>query len=617
MDKDVENCSHVATVAVRPLIRQPRAIIRADDSKSPNSSRSECGESKIDSTALPRSFRSASRELFRNSEADFVVADDKLADTARSISTEFGSVQDVDSVSEDVVQVQEADDMSKRQVSEAIVPESEAQSSSSDNSAEIAEDRVAKHVSNESCTGAESAVDTCSVETGVGDDSATAAEKSTAEQVDERSLQENSELDCLNETMIVKNDSRVEDEMMEGISNWIFDKLVQETIDLTLDMISQRGKQPAPCSSVTSVLERVSSILAEYDGKSSKKGNLQQLYLTTTFDLSSPEERTPTSSNFAQLKQIDSFDLTSADAIINSVQPVLPADVTSREGQVALQLKLDGLNVESEWIDDEIESGCYVVNPVAADSIDKSHIKVIEEAEALEREQKRIEQEIQRLSESVLYLREIPNKPPPPYTPPGQALNWQKSTPANGVKLQTVQKNLKEDSLVYCRRFAEYLIDHGEHTQYPDEFFDVDLKMGQESDCRTNGRAYLVFLAELTRHFTFNLNNQITFSSDFKRHVKQRKAPLSREGILEQVQHQILVEFNQRPRFQKDNLLTKWSQRKSDRVDEILVKELQLEEKHWSDFGQEEVQVKRQTADAILDLLIGETVELCKRLACK
>ena len=41
--------------------------------------------------------------------------------------------------------------------------------------------------------------------------------------------------------------------------------------------------------------------------------------------------------------------------------------------------------------------------------------------------------------------------------------------------------------------------------------------------------------------------------------------------LLDRVEHLVLVELNQRPRFLKENQLTKWSQKKRDRVDEILI----------------------------------------------
>ena len=78
------------------------------------------------------------------------------------------------------------------------------------------------------------------------------------------------------------------------------------------------------------------------------------------------------------------------------------------------------------------------------------------------------------------------------------------------------------------------------------------------------------------------------------------------------MEESVLIQLNYRPRFQRENQLAKWSQRKRDRVDEILVKELQTEEKVWTNFAHEETLAKRKTADAILEMLLLETASLVK-----
>ena len=50
--------------------------------------------------------------------------------------------------------------------------------------------------------------------------------------------------------------------------------------------------------------------------------------------------------------------------------------------------------------------------------------------------------------------------------------------------------------------------------------------------------------------------------------------------------------------------------REVDHVDTILIKELREEEPSWVDYSQDETQVKLKTADAILDSLLSETVQI-------
>ena len=86
----------------------------------------------------------------------------------------------------------------------------------------------------------------------------------------------------------------------------------------------------------------------------------------------------------------------------------------------------------------------------------------------------------------------------------------------------------------------------------------------------------------------------------------------SRMELVKAVESAVLVQMNYQPRLLRESQLARWSQKKRDRVDEILVRELQIEEKYWTDFTSEEVQVKYQTAEAILDLLLDETAFICK-----
>ena len=60
----------------------------------------------------------------------------------------------------------------------------------------------------------------------------------------------------------------------------------------------------------------------------------------------------------------------------------------------------------------------------------------------------------------------------------------------------------------------------------------------------------------------------------------------------------------------RENLLVSWAGKKRDRVDEILVRELQEEEAVWVNYGEDEVEVKEQMADILLEELISDTARL-------
>ena len=60
----------------------------------------------------------------------------------------------------------------------------------------------------------------------------------------------------------------------------------------------------------------------------------------------------------------------------------------------------------------------------------------------------------------------------------------------------------------------------------------------------------------------------------------------------------------------RENLLISWAGKKRDRVDEILVRELQEEEALWTNYNEDEVMVKDQMTEALLDSLISDTAKV-------
>lgn len=64
----------------------------------------------------------------------------------------------------------------------------------------------------------------------------------------------------------------------------------------------------------------------------------------------------------------------------------------------------------------------------------------------------------------------------------------------------------------------------------------------------------------------------------------------------------------------RENLLVSWAGKKRDRVDEILVRELQEEEVIWTNYNEDEVIVKDQMADTLLEDLISDTTLVFERI---
>ena len=81
---------------------------------------------------------------------------------------------------------------------------------------------------------------------------------------------------------------------------------------------------------------------------------------------------------------------------------------------------------------------------------------------------------------------------------------------------------------------------------------------------------------------------------------------------------EIMVAFGYEKRAAKENLIVRWSpQKRRDRVDQILVRELHSEEKEWTDYSQDETVVKDSVTESLLELLITDTVEHVKQALVK
>lgn len=89
--------------------------------------------------------------------------------------------------------------------------------------------------------------------------------------------------------------------------------------------------------------------------------------------------------------------------------------------------------------------------------------------------------------------------------------------------------------------------------------------------------------------------------------------PSTVSQLIERIVKEVSIAFHHEKRAAKENLVVRWSQKRRDRVDQILVRELHSEEASWTDYSADEVVVKNQVAEGILEDLLGETSQtFCK-----
>ncbi|KAK3874747.1 hypothetical protein Pcinc_020344 [Petrolisthes cinctipes] len=91
----------------------------------------------------------------------------------------------------------------------------------------------------------------------------------------------------------------------------------------------------------------------------------------------------------------------------------------------------------------------------------------------------------------------------------------------------------------------------------------------------------------------------------------------SRDSLFSHVEEQVGNLCGWRKPLEKESLMVRWAQKHRDRVDQVLVKELQTEETNWTNYDEDEAAVKTQVAEDILDAIISETATLFASIIAK
>ena len=86
--------------------------------------------------------------------------------------------------------------------------------------------------------------------------------------------------------------------------------------------------------------------------------------------------------------------------------------------------------------------------------------------------------------------------------------------------------------------------------------------------------------------------------------------PRTLEDLVAMVQREVGSDLKVVKKIEKENLLVRWAGKKRDRVDEILVRELQEEETMWTNYAEDEVMVKDQMTEVLLETLISDTARV-------
>jgi hypothetical protein len=236
-------------------------------------------------------------------------------------------------------------------------------------------------------------------------------------------------------------------------------------------------------------------------------------------------------------------------------------------------------------------------------------------------------QELEQAQEQVpyFYIREIPNKPPPPYTPPGQTTR----SPAAPCKLDLTTEEephfipfTAEELTFLTVTVTSYLhnlqetVGNLEHAELPSELCEDNNTTDVSDSKRSSKRIFKKLVFDLVRDmvkesYGWTRENPCapwewpTFS-----YKRSKLLPRSKEMLQDIVLKQVLGLFGFAPKAYKEKLVIRWSRKKRDYVDEILMKESHEEESAWTSYEEDEVTVKNEITLAIFDSLLDETVQI-------
>ena len=225
--------------------------------------------------------------------------------------------------------------------------------------------------------------------------------------------------------------------------------------------------------------------------------------------------------------------------------------------------------------------------------------------------------QIKRIQHESLSGRQIPDKPPPPYTPPGSpTVERTARAPAAPKTLEKYVPSSKDEIIGLVAPMARKL--------YAAKFCAAAAATaeisGGEENVPPSKRVFESFLSDLASEifegiFSCESESQNPPWMPQKPLARQRLSlPRTESGLVARLQQEALIFFGMERRAEKESLIVRWSQKKRDKVDQILVRELHAEEAAWTDYSKDEALVKDQLSDAILNLLIDDTVREIKRV---
>ncbi|KAK4877460.1 hypothetical protein RN001_009966 [Aquatica leii] len=247
------------------------------------------------------------------------------------------------------------------------------------------------------------------------------------------------------------------------------------------------------------------------------------------------------------------------------------------------------------------------------------NVFVTDEVEELLKKQLEIEQEIKAIQQQqkeqlpYLYVREIPNKPPPPYTPP---INAQSSI--KGSILPSCEGEIN----TITNASAQILHKAAVSNTIKDVALTDNAKKYLELKNNVEGQCY-EFLFDLSKEFAlehykyFEPETGPSWAHLQKRTKLAIGKPLDQMGLQKFINKKVKQVLGYEIVKSDENFKHKWSGKKRDNVDELLVVECQGEEAEWTNYDKDELIVKDELTKEIMNMLLSETGQVLNNILSK
>ncbi|GFS78326.1 centrosome-associated protein 350 [Nephila pilipes] len=237
------------------------------------------------------------------------------------------------------------------------------------------------------------------------------------------------------------------------------------------------------------------------------------------------------------------------------------------------------------------------------------------------------------LQQYPFYYRKIPNKPPPPYTPPTVVGSTQFNYPLPIKKEKPVEKT---DSIKYVTKHINLIIDNIADTLINEkknglainEITDTNFSsLVEQLNLTTPSQiTFLDLIFDLTKEIALDTFSEINETPapwlKPQKLTPKPKFPTDKNKLITAIKKKVedalkllpTESYAEQKRKRPSWSTMKLGRKKRDFVDTILISEIKEEEPEWINYDQDEVCVKFQIADSIFDLLVDDTINLVKDL---